>query len=117
MPGGDGAGAGKEAETASATKGDEKKDDAKEGAAEELKKAEDAEAKAQAALEERRRVESENRRKQEEYDGQVKAAQKRVKELNARFADWYYVVSDAEYGKIHLGRGEVMQKKPAEEQK
>ena len=117
VPGGDGAGAGKEAETASATKGDEKKDDAKEGAAEELKKAEDAEAKAQAALEERRRVESENRRKQEEYDGQVKAAQKRVKELNARFADWYYVVSDAEYGKIHLGRGEVMQKKPAEEQK
>lgn len=86
---------------------------ATEGAAEELKKAEDAEAKSQAALEERRRVEGENRRKQEDYDGQVKAAQKRVKELNGRFSDWYYVVSDAEYGKIHLGRGDVMQKKQA----
>lgn len=82
-------------------------------AADELKAAEEAEAKAQAALEERRRVERENRRKQEEYDEKVKAAQKRVKELNARFADWYYVVSDAEYAKIHLALDGVVQKKPA----
>jgi hypothetical protein len=107
----------KEGETGSGAKDDEKQDEAKEGAAEELQKAEDAEAKAQAALEERRRVEGENRRKQEDYEGQIKAAQKRVKELNGRFADWYYVVSDAEYAKIHLGRSEVMQKKPAEEKK
>jgi hypothetical protein len=116
VPGGDAAGEGKP----SGKEGDkaaDAKEAPQEGAAEELKKAEDAEAKAQAAIEERRRVESENRRKQEDYDGQVKAAQKRVKELNARFADWYYVVSDAEYAKIHLGRGEVMQKKSAEEQK
>jgi len=58
-------------------------------------------------------VERENRRKQEEYDEKVKAAQKRVKELNARFADWYYVVSDAEYAKIHLALDGVVQKKPA----
>ncbi len=92
-------------------------DDKKDGAADELKKAEEAEAKAQAALEERRRVEAENRRKQEQYDEQVKAAQKRVRDLNNRFADWYYVVSDKEYDKIHLGRGGMIQKKAADEKK
>jgi hypothetical protein len=102
-------------------KKDEKKDDApnKEGgsgddAADKLAAADEAEAKAQAALEERRRVERENRRKQDEYDDKVKAAQKRVKELNARFADWYYVVSDEEYAKIHLDRSGVVQKKSQE---
>lgn len=109
-----------------APEGDEKKDgaqadakgdaDKKEGdAAGKLAAADEAEAKAQAALEERRRVERENRRKQEEYDEKVKAAQKRVKELNARFADWYYVVSNAEYAKIHLDRSELVQKKPKED--
>lgn len=79
-----------------------------------LAAADEAEAKAQAALEERRRVERENRRKQEEYDEKVKAAQKRVRELNGRFADWYYVVSDEEYAKIHLDRAGVVQKKSKE---
>ncbi len=92
-------------------------DEKKDGAADELKKAEEAEAKAQAALEERRRVEAENRRKQEQFDEQVKAAQKRVRDLNNRFADWYYVVSDKEYDKIHLGRDEMIQKKDADEKK
>jgi hypothetical protein len=87
------------------------------GAADALKKADEEEAKAQAAVEERRRVERENRRKQEEYDDKVKAAQKRIRELNARFADWYYVVSDAECQKIRLGRDAVIQKKPADDSK
>jgi hypothetical protein len=80
-----------------------------------LEQADEAEAKSQAALEERRRVERENRRKQEDYDAKVTAAQKRVKELNGRFADWYYVVSDKEYAKIHLDRAAVIQKKTATE--
>jgi len=103
-----------DAKEAGSTKdGGEKKD----GAADELKKAEEAEAKAQAALEERRRVEAENRRKQEQYDEQVKAAQKRVRDLNNRFADWYYVVSDKEYDKIHLDRAGMIQKKSTDEKK
>lgn len=99
-----------------AKKGDSKADEKKpEGeAAEKLKAAEEAEAKAQAALEEKRRIERENRRKQDEYDDKVKAAQKRVRELNSRFADWYYVVSDKEYAKIHLTRDGVIQKKAEE---
>ncbi len=80
-----------------------------------LAAADEAEAKAQAALEERRRIERENRLRQEEYDDKVKAAQKRVRELNTRFADWYYVVSDAEYAKIRLGLADVIRSKPPEE--
>ena len=99
-----------------AKKADDKKDEKQpEGdAAEKLKAAEEADAKAQAALEEKRRVERENRRKQDEYDDKVKAAQKRVRDLNNRFADWYYIVSDKEYAKIHLTRDGVIQKKAEE---
>ena len=93
---------------------DEQKDGERAEAADGQKEADEAEAKAQAALEERRRVERENRRKEEEYDGKVKAAQKRVRELNNRFADWYYVVPDAEYAKIHLDRAGVIQAKAAD---
>jgi len=101
------------------TKDGETKDEAgaandnKPDAAESLKKADEAEAAAQMALENRRRVERENRRKQDDYDDKVKAAQKRVRELNGRFADWYYVVSDKEYSKIHLGRNTMVQKTEA----
>jgi hypothetical protein len=94
------------------SEGEKKDDDAAEkkpDAAESLKKADEAEAAAQVALENRRRVERENRRKQDDYDDKVKAAQKRVRELNGRFADWYYVVSDKEYEKIHLGRNSMVQ--------
>jgi hypothetical protein len=99
-----------------AKKADDKKDEKQpEGdAAEKLKAAEEADAKAQKALEEKRRVERENRRKQDEYDDKVKAAQKRVRDLNNRFADWYYIVSDKEYAKIHLTRDGVIQKKAEE---
>jgi hypothetical protein len=47
----------------------------------------------------------------------VKAGEKRVKELNERFADWYYIISDATYRKIHLSREDVVKKKekPADE--
>ena len=69
------------------------------------------EARAQQRLEERRRVERENRRRQDEYDDKVKSAQRRVRELNGRFADWYYVVSSKEYARIHLDRAGVVQPK------
>ena len=96
----------KDGDAATEEKAGEKKPDA----AESLKKADEAEAAAQVALENRRRVERENRRKQDDYNDKVKAAQKRVRELNGRFADWYYVVSDKEYEKIHLGRNSMVQK-------
>jgi len=88
--------------------------DAQADAAKSEETAEDTEARTQAALEERRRVERENRRKQEDYDSKVQSAEKRVRELNARFADWYYVVPDDEFVKIHLDRAAVIQQKSTE---
>jgi hypothetical protein len=67
-----------------------------------------AEAKKKA---ERERIEKENKRLQDEYDAKVKKGEERAKELSDRFADWYYVISDATYQKIHLGRDAVVQKK------
>jgi hypothetical protein len=61
---------------------------------------------------ERARIEKDNKRKQEEYDQQIADGKKKVAELNARFADWYYVISDEVYRKIHLGRDEIVVKKP-----
>ena len=63
---------------------------------------------------ERERIEKQNRIKQDEYNDKVKAGQDRVKELNARFADWYYVVSDETYRKIHLGEDQIVKKKAPE---
>jgi hypothetical protein len=91
---------------------DEAKDDEKK--ADEPK----ADAKAPPVDPERARIERENKRKQDEYDDKVKAGEKRVKELNERFADWYYVISDATYRKIHLTRADLVKKKePADDEK
>ena len=80
-------------------------------AADLLKQADEAEAAMQKAIESRRQVESENRRKQESFDEKMAEGKKRVDELNGRFADWYYVVSDEEYKKIHLDRKAVIKMK------
>ena len=60
---------------------------------------------------ERDRIEKENKRLQDDYDAKVKKGEERAKELSNRFADWYYVISDATYQKIHLGRDAIVQKK------
>lgn len=86
-----------------------KKDEAKKGDAKKPevdKKAEDAE---------RARIEKDNKRKQDEYEQQIADGKKHVAELNARFADWYYVISDEVYRKIHLGREEIVVKKTKKE--
>lgn len=62
------------------------------------------------------RIKKDNERKQKDYDDAVKKGQDKVKELSDRFADWYYVISDKTYQKIHLGRDDIVKKKtPAEE--
>jgi hypothetical protein len=80
-------------------------------AADLLKQADEAEAAMQKAIESRRQVERENRRKQESFDEKVAEGKRRVEELNGRFADWYYIVSDEEYKKIHLERKAVIKTK------
>src|SRR4029078_3011426 len=49
------------------------------------------------SADERKRIEAENKTKQEKYDADVKAGREKAKELNAKFADWYYVISDSTF--------------------
>ncbi len=67
---------------------------------------------------ERERIEKENQRKKDEYQRRIAEGKKRVTELNDRFADWYYIISDKVYRKIHLTGDEliVIKEKPAEDQ-
>ena len=102
-----------------AKKADEKKPEAKKPQTEAEKKAEAAKAAEaeKAAKAERERIEKENKRKQEEYDQKVADGKKRVGELNNRFADWYYVISDDVYRKIHLNHDELFKKKEKAQEK
>jgi hypothetical protein len=63
---------------------------------------------------ERLAVEKENKRRQDDYAAKVKAGQEKVKQLNERFADWYYIISDDTYKKIHLGRKDIIKTKPVD---
>ena len=62
---------------------------------------------------ERERIRKENQRKQDERDEALKKVNQQVAELNARFADWYYIISEDEYKKIHLGRSDLIKESAA----
>ncbi|MHB1036724.1 MAG: DUF4340 domain-containing protein [Pirellulales bacterium] len=95
---------------ADAAKPGEKKDEAKKADAKPAKPVDEAKAKADLKAE-RKRIETENKRKQDEYNDKVDKGRKRVKELTDRFAPWYYIISDDVYRKIHLGQPDVVKKK------
>ncbi len=98
-------------DAADAKKPEDKKADAKkDGKPSDAKKDAKDEKKA-----ERERIEKDNKRKQDEYQEKIKKGQEHVKELNARFADWYYVISDDVYKRIHLTRDEIIKKKDKKE--
>ncbi|MCA9148563.1 MAG: DUF4340 domain-containing protein [Planctomycetales bacterium] len=60
---------------------------------------------------ERERITKENQRKIDERNDKLTKAQKKVQELNYRFADWYYVISEDVYKKIHLSQLDLIQEK------
>jgi hypothetical protein len=62
---------------------------------------------------ERERIRKENERKLNEYRDKKTKAETRVKELNGRFADWYYVVSEDVYKKIRLVRSDIVKEAAA----
>jgi len=64
--------------------------------------------KAAAAKKKREDVKKRNKQKLEERNDKLKKAQARVTELNARFNDWFYVVSDDVYKKVQLGRADIV---------
>jgi hypothetical protein len=60
---------------------------------------------------ERKRIETENQRKLDEYQAALKKGRDNVKDLNLRFGDWYFVVDNEVFTKIRLGRDAVIKKK------
>ena len=48
------------------------------------------------------------------FAAKIESGKQKVKELNDRFADWYYVISDDVYRKIHLNHDDIVQKKKKE---
>ncbi len=63
----------------------------------------------------RKEAEEQNARLLDEYEEKLAEGRKRVKELNARFGDWYYVISNDVYEKIHLSLTDVTKTKESEE--
>ncbi len=57
---------------------------------------------------ERQRIEAENKRTQDLFDQKVKDGELKAKELNDRFADWYYIISDEIYKKIKVARVDII---------
>ena len=57
---------------------------------------------------ERKRIDENNKRAEEEYQETIEKSKERVEELNARFGDWYYVIPNDVFKKIHLGRDAVV---------
>jgi hypothetical protein len=51
---------------------------------------------------ERERINKENQRKIDQRNDRLTVAKKKSAELNARFADWYYIVSDAEFKRLKI---------------
>lgn len=62
-------------------------------------------------LAERKRIETENQRKLDEYNALLEKGRQQVKDLNLRFGDWYFVVSNDTFQKVRLNRNDVIKKK------
>lgn len=62
---------------------------------------------------ERERINKENQRRLDQRNDRMEVAKKRVAELNARFADWYYIVSDSEFKRLKIELSDLITtKKP-----
>ena len=100
-----------------AAEGDAAKEEAKAIDATEEKTVEEKSDEESELDKEIKRIEKENQRKLDDWQDKRGKAEEKVRELNARFADWYYVVSEDEYKKIRLTRSDLIKEgeKAAEE--
>ena len=62
---------------------------------------------------ERERITKENQRKIDQRNDRLAVAKKKSAELNARFADWYYIVSDAEFKRLKIELSDLITAKGA----
>jgi hypothetical protein len=60
---------------------------------------------------ERKRIEAENQHKLDDYQQKLDKGRQTVKDLNLRFGDWYFVVSNDVFKKIRLASDDVIKKK------
>ena len=64
---------------------------------------------------EKEQIERSNKREEDRYKEAVEAGQKRVKKLTEKFADWYYVIPEDVYKKVHLSRATAVREKKKED--
>ncbi|HAY81570.1 MAG TPA: hypothetical protein DCY79_17340 [Planctomycetaceae bacterium] len=57
---------------------------------------------------ERERIEQENQKKLDDYNDKLEKAKIDVLEINARFAKWYYVISEDVYKRVRPGYGDIV---------
>ena len=62
--------------------------------------------------ERRNAILAENVQKKQSYEDEIATGKQRSAELNRRFSNWYYVIADATYQKIHLTMKDLIEKKP-----
>lgn len=55
---------------------------------------------------------AENAQKKQSYEDKIATGKQRSAELNRRFANWYYVIADSTYQKIHLTMKDLIEEKP-----
>jgi hypothetical protein len=106
-----------DAEPATETPASEAKADEKAMPAEAAPAAEDtvetAEEKQERLEAEQEKITKENQRKLDERKDKLEAARRKVRELNGRFAEWYYVIPEATYRDLRLSREELIEKPAA----
>jgi hypothetical protein len=77
---------------------------------------ETAEEKQERLEAEQEKITKENQRKLDERKDRVDAARRRVRELNGRFAEWYYVIPETTYRKLKLSLDDLIEKPAATEE-
>jgi len=61
----------------------------------------------------RKKITKENQRKIDKQNEELMKTKNKVAELNGRFADWYYVVSESDYGKLKVTLAQLIERKTA----
>lgn len=59
---------------------------------------------------EQEKITKENQRMLDERKDRIEAARRRVRELNSRFADWYYVIPESTYSKLRISLDDLIEK-------
>ena len=59
-------------------------------------------------------IERENARLKEDYEAKLTVAQNSVRLLNSRFGDWFYLIDEITFNKIHLANTDLLRSKTTE---